>query len=230
MKRSIMGISEYNMDTPYVEIGGVKWATTSIITDTETGVNYFADLPETPGSMFQWGRQYGAPSSITTCQTGKLTIAQGEDLSNASKLIGNPYSSNPGTYQYAWCSEIGTTAYSKLWLPEKGQYDPCPKGWRVPTQAELTLLQNAAYRQRGYRNGVEGWTIGDNDQQTMFFPYQPCMSWGTPNLDPAFITLLSCTLGNNQTHYLFEVGKTYNVFNVQTSFQSVGGIIRAVKI
>ena len=230
MKRNLMGINEYNMDIPYVEIGGVKWATTSLITDVQTGKNYFADLPETFGSMFQWGRRYGAPSSVTTCQTGKLSIAQGEDLSNASKLIGNPYSSNPGPYQYAWCSEIGTTAYSRLWLPTKGEYDPCPPGWRVPTREELMSLTNAAYRQRGYRNGIEGWTLGDNDRQTVFIPYQPTMSWGVPNLDPAFVSVLSCTLGNNQTHYILEIGKTYERFNVQTSFQSTGGIIRAVKM
>lgn len=230
MKRQLLLDSQLPTDTPYIEIGGVKWATTSLITDVRTGKNYFADLPETLGSMFQWGRRYGAPSSVTTCQTGKLSIAQGEDLNNASKLIGNPYSSNPGPYQYSWCSEIGTSAYSKLWTSSKGEYDPCPDGWRVPTREELTSLTNAAYRQRGYRNGIEGWTLGDNDRQTIFIPYQPNMSWGVPNLDPAFVSVLSCTLGNNQTHYILDIGKTYERFNVQTSFQSTGGIIRAVKM
>ncbi len=67
---------QQNQDAPYVTIGGVKWATTSIITDINTGNNYFAEKPETLGSVFQWGRKYGAPSTVTTAISGQLTIIQ----------------------------------------------------------------------------------------------------------------------------------------------------------
>ncbi len=92
-------------------------------------------------------------------------------------------------------------------------------------------LTNAAYRQRGYRNGIEGWTLGDNDRQTIFIPYQPTMSWSVPNLDSAFVSVLSCTLGDNQTHYIIQIDKTGgDRFEVSLLFQSTGGIIRGVKM
>ncbi|WP_298546610.1 hypothetical protein [uncultured Parabacteroides sp.] len=218
-----------NMDIPYIEIGGVKWATTSLITDIQTGKNYFADLPETFGSMFQWGRRYGAPSSVTTCQTGKLSIAQGEDLSNASKLIGNPYSSNPGTYQYAWCSETNSSEYPYLWTSDKGRYDPCPHGWRVPTFEELGILYNAVYKERKTVNGKDGWYLGDSREKSMFIPFQPTMSWGVPNLDSSFVGLLSCSLDTDRSTLLFQILKSGN-FQYQRGFMSTGGIIRAVKM
>ena len=42
------------------------------------------------------------------------------------------------------------------WYP---QYDPCPTGWRVPTQTELAALRDAGAR-RAIRNGVSGRYFG----------------------------------------------------------------------
>lgn len=190
-----MGVSEYNMDTPYIEIGGVKWATTSLITDVWTGKNYFAEKPEDLGSVFQWGRRYGASSTVTSSQSGQLSIAQGEDLSYANRLVGNPFSSSPGTYHYAWCSETGTSAYTQLWKSSKGAYDPCPDGWRVPTKDELNTLYNASYKAKGNKNGVSGYLFGNNSRNTMFVPFQPMEGWSIGTLDSAFVAIISSTLG-----------------------------------
>ncbi|MBC8603149.1 hypothetical protein H8784_15670 [Parabacteroides acidifaciens] len=228
-RRVLLNNEKHRTDVPYVEIGGVKWATTSLITDIQTGDNYFADLPETFGSMFQWGRRYGAPSSVKTCQTGQMTINQGQDLNNASKLIGNNWSANPGPYQYAWCSETNSDRYPTLWTPDKGPYDPCPDGWRVPTFEELGILYNAKYKVRENLNGVDGWYIGDSREKSMFIPYQPNMSWSVPNLDSTFLALLPCVLDTDRTTLYFAILKS-NEFQYQRAFMSSGGVIRAVKI
>ncbi|WP_302138050.1 hypothetical protein [uncultured Parabacteroides sp.] len=231
MKRKMMFETEQqNQDAPYVTIGGVKWAPTSIITDINTGNNYFAEKPETLGSVFQWGRKYGAPSTVTTAISGQLTIIQGESLINASKLIGNSYSSSPSSYHYAWCNETGTSAYTRLWMPGKGQYDPCPADWRVPTRDELNVLFNAAYKSKGYVNGVYGYFFGNNSQNTMFVPFQPMLGWGLGTLDSSFVALQSCTLGTSNTHYQLDFMKNTDEIYLRTLFQSTSGIIRAVKI
>lgn len=218
------------MNTPYVEIGGVKWATTSIITDTEAGINYFAGKPEEPGSVFQWGRQWGASPTVTSAQSGQLSIAQGEDLSYANRLVGNPYSSSPGTYHYAWCRETGSSAYSELWKPSKGQYDPCPDGWRVPTKEELNTLYSAPYKQKESKNGVLGYFLGNNASQSIFVPFQGMIGWGIGNLDTSFVSITSCTLGANNAHYGLDFLKNTNEIYLRTLYQSTSGIIRAVKM
>lgn len=229
-RRVLLNNEKHRTDVPYVEIGGVKWATTSLITDVRTGKNYFAEKPEDLGSVFQWGRRYGASSTVTSSQSGQLSIAQGENLSYANRLVGNPYSSSPGTYHYAWCSETGTSAYSKLWTPSKGEYDPCPDGWRVPTKDELNTLYSASYKLKGYKDGVFGYFFGKNSQDTMFVPFQPMEGWIIGTLDASFVAILSCTLGANNSHYLLDFMKGSNEMYLRTLYQATSGVIRAVKI
>lgn len=230
MKRQLLLDSQLPTDTPYIEIGGVKWSTTSLITDVRTGKNYFAEKPEDLGSVFQWGRRYGASSAVTSSQSGQLSIAQGENLSYANKLVGNPYSSSPGTYHYAWCSETGTSAYTQLWNSSKGAYDPCPDGWRVPTKDDLNTLYNASYKAKGNKNGVSGYFFGNDNQSTMFVPFQPMVGWSIGTLDPTFVAIISSTLGNNKAHYLLDFMKSTDEMYLRTLYQSTSGIVRAVKI
>lgn len=214
-----------------VVIGGVTWSETSIITDIYSGENYFADKPETLGSMFQWGRRYGAPSSSSILvRDSKMTIDKGQTLSNSSKLVINSYSSSPSTYHYSWCSEIQSSRYLTLWTSSKGIYDPCPEGWRVPTYQEVGSLVNASYRKKGYLNDVLGVFIGDNENETMFIPFQPTISWGS--LDSTFVQICSCTLNLNNTReeMSLQIFKDSLMFQYgEGVFPNMGGIIRAVK-
>ncbi|MCL2245880.1 MAG: fibrobacter succinogenes major paralogous domain-containing protein [Lentimicrobiaceae bacterium] len=48
--------------------------------------------------------------------------------------------------------------------------DPCPAGWRVPTDTELQSLANAA-NEKTTLNGVNGRVFG-NDNNTLFLPLE----------------------------------------------------------
>lgn len=215
-----------------VVIGGITWSSTSIITDIYSGENYFANRPETLGSMFQWGRRYGAPSTVTTTiKDSKMTIDEGQMLSNASKLITISYSFNPSKYRYSWCTEIESDRYLTLWTSYKGIYDPCPEGWRIPTYEEIGSLVNANYREKGYLNDILGVFIGDYKDESMFIPFQPTISWG--GLDSTFIQLCSCTLNldNSREEKTLQISKdTLNFQYGYGVFPNMGGIIRAVKV
>lgn len=223
MKRSIMGIDHI----PYVQIGGVKWATTNLITNS-TGENYFAESSKDLGSIFQFGRKYGAPISVQSTVSGKLTIAQGNTLTNASKVIGNNYSANPGTYQYAWCSETPSASYNSLWNAGKGEFDPCPDGWRVPTKNELELLYQKLVGAHTL-DGTYGYLFRDGDSE-LFIPKQAVPSWGIETFRVDMFRIMSCELNNKTPYYLNINVSTSIPTGVVASFMNDGGVIRAVKM
>ena len=111
------------------------------------------------GKLYQWGRKYGqgysggfyGPNGNKTGNTSDATIPQyseggvsleyGQSADNKNVFFTCP------DFPYDWLSlQDGT-----LWnsgteeSPKKTEYDPCPRGWRVPTYAELSeLSQNCS--------------------------------------------------------------------------------------
>ena len=107
------------------------------------------------GKLYQWGRKYGQGyvGDICDCDgysvgtsidasepemvVGPVSLSEGESESNADKFY---YNLNGMVTD--WCSP----SVDWLWnsgtenTPVKTEYDPCPDGWRVPTQAELKTL------------------------------------------------------------------------------------------
>ena len=94
------------------------------------------------GKLYQWGRKYGQGYNLTYDESEPNIIEGPISLKNGmSKEYENVFFS-VANYGENWLS----TENVKLWNsgteddPIKTQYDPCPEGWRVPTESELRFL------------------------------------------------------------------------------------------
>ena len=130
------------------------------------------------GKLYQWGRKYGQGynSSDASYPSGENLVegpvmpSVGHAEENQDKFYcvsSSPYDWYKVQNDQMWNS--GTES-----SPAKTGYDPCPKGWRVPTYAELEVLINnrsswtTSESQAGYYFSGEYTTIDGNPQ--IFFP------------------------------------------------------------
>lgn len=129
-----------------VEIDGVIWA--------PVNCGYHAtDFKY--GKLYQWGRKYGqgyngqiyneegsyigeySDSIIPERINGPVDLATGQSKDNDAIFYYMNHSTDDwcrGAYHERWNS--GSEA-----KPIKTEYDPCPEGWRVPTESELNALR-----------------------------------------------------------------------------------------
>lgn len=124
-------VDEYGINHGYgVVIGGQCWA--------PVNCGYHAeDFPY--GKLYQWGRKYGqglgAPydKGTVTMTDGGVSLIGGQHSSNADKFFirSSDWLATPD--RTLW--NIGTES-----SPKKSECDPCPEGWRVPVESELTEL------------------------------------------------------------------------------------------
>ena len=145
-----------------VEIDGVVWA--------PVNCGYHAtDFKY--GKLYQWGRKYGqgysgslnnegliqtfSDATVPTIVSGPVNLATGQSKSNENNF-------------YDSLSDWLSSQNDQLWNfgtkenPVKTEYDPCPSGWRVPTDAELSAL----YQNRSSWTSEDGqsgyWFSGAN--------------------------------------------------------------------
>ncbi len=141
------------------------------------------------GKLYQWGRKYGqgydgdiydvngryngtySDATVPTIKKGVLSISTGSHNSKS-----NVFFTSTSEYNYDWLSPKN----NKLWNsgtesnPVKTEYDPCPDGWRVPTEAELDeLCQN--YSSWTTERGQNGYWFSGASSYTetvpqIFFP------------------------------------------------------------
>jgi uncharacterized protein (TIGR02145 family) len=98
------------------------------------------------GKLYQWGRRYGQGYDLTYDESEPNIIEGPISLNGGmSKEYENVFFS-VDNYGKNW---ISTDDIKQFWnsgteeSPIKTQYDPCPDGWRVPTESELRLLIQA---------------------------------------------------------------------------------------
>ena len=175
-------IDEYGINHgPGVEIDGVVWAPVNCGYH-ETDFKW--------GKLYQWGRKYGqgyygslydpdmnyiedyydAGWRVIESAPVSLEAAQSEDNESI-------FYKSTKEYNYNW---FESSDYN-LWNsgteenPVKTEYDPCPKGWRVPTLTELSeLTDNFTLTTDGI--GRTGYMFEDvnpvtSEASQLFFPY-----------------------------------------------------------
>lgn len=137
-------VDEYGIDHGQgVSYNGVIWAPVNCgyraATAEDRGYPY--------GKMYQWGRKYGSGykdsqyEDATFAQTIWQTFQGEEDKDVPDKYYSRVNYADP-YHRY----NLGTETE-----PVKSDYDPCPKGWRVPTDADFHTLPDGE------------WTIRNNE-------------------------------------------------------------------
>jgi len=148
-----------------VEINGVIWATRNL----DVG-GLFVENPENYGALFQWGRAADGHESRTSEKTSTLANTDTPNHSN--------YILAPNAPPFDWRSPQNNA----LWnagtelAPIKAANDPCPCGWRVPTQTEFASLGEGVQTDIPVK-GLE-FSSGNN---TLFLPAagHRCRTYGS---------------------------------------------------
>lgn len=148
----------------YIDEYGISHGTGVLIGNTvwaPVNCGYHAtDYPY--GKLYQWGRKYGQGYSLEYDSTTP-EIAEGPvEISTAN----DPSNSNKFYLDKEWPYDWALTPNDNLWnlgtekAPQKNtEYDPCPEGWRVPTETELDILTE----------NHSSWTTNSDNQNGYYF-------------------------------------------------------------
>lgn len=129
-----------------VNIEGVCWAPVNL------GYNEYHKY----GLLYQWGRKYGQGFNMNdslelSIIEGPVSISEGNDIANNDKFY--IFKDSP----FDWCIPQALSWNMSL-------YNPCPKGWRLPTNEEFLLLYNSGctWVKSGGPNAIAGRWFGGN--------------------------------------------------------------------
>ena len=161
-------VDEYGLNHGQgVKIGNTVWA--------PVNCGYHAkDYPY--GKLYQWGRKYGQgydenDATIPIIRTGGVSLAEGQSQENKNVF----YKGVKADVGYDW---LYPQTYN-LWnsgtadLPKKNvDNDPCPTGWRVPTNNEFSMLSM----------NYSEWGTNEVGQKGMFFTGKSYYVEGSPSI------------------------------------------------
>jgi uncharacterized protein (TIGR02145 family) len=209
--------------------------------------------PTVYGDWYQWGRKKDGhedrtvPSSgtnkdyLTTnngVETTKLD-ANGQIKTDESSLYGKFIQRNDGTFdwrQYPETTENSGTAPADDWTWNKPDNNPCPSGWRLPTQAEWAqIVSNNTWVWRLNEDGTTpptpGYEIkpGGAGKPTSFFLPAAGLrgpNGGVQNLTGAYGYYWSSTVNGTSSYYLNF--SSVNINPAATYDRSIGFSVRCV--
>ena len=129
-------------EKPVLMKSGKFWAPVNAgATAIPTSVATTGDITSTCGNIFQWGRIYAfLANSDATFDLATELVSDTTGFESKDTWKGKFITSSKSPYD--WVSP----KIDDLWnsgtdqAPKKTDYDPCPKGWRVPTLAEWKAI------------------------------------------------------------------------------------------
>jgi len=160
---------------PGIVINGIKWATRNLASHGK-----FVENPEDYGALFQWGRkgdgheQRTSPNYPTNDNSTENGVVSGSGLDANGQIVNTHAAYGKFIKQEEEPFDWRTPQNDALWnsgtweSPVKTSNDPCPIGWRVPTEAELQSLLDSG-NEWGELNGVSGSYFG-NETEKLFLP------------------------------------------------------------
>ena len=141
-----------------VMINGVYWA----ICNLDVGGVFCANTYDY-GAYYQWGRLTDGHENPTSGTTTTLSTTDNPGHSNFILAGASPLDWRDPRNDFLWNSGTETS-------PIKTVNDPCPVGWRVPTQTELESLINTDYVWITL-NGINGYFCKDKTtNKSLFLP------------------------------------------------------------
>ena len=183
-------IDEYGINQGWgVKIGETVWA--------PVNCGYHKDDFEY-GKLYQWGRRCGqgysgnvydinedeigvySDAAVPSIEDGGVCLITGQDKNKSNVFFSATSRSLDWVdphYDDLW--NFGSESY-----PVKTEYDPCPKGWRVPTSAELYELVSNSSSWTTDSNGQLGYWLSGTERYSLkapqvFFPAAGFISDGT---------------------------------------------------
>lgn len=153
-------IDEYGINQGSgIELHGIVWA--------PVNCGYHADNFKF-GKLYQWGRKHGQ-FYYSAFNYSRYNDA-GEDGYSDQAIIKNGPVDKPepeffytASYEpYDWID----IPSDNLWMNTKTNTDPCPKGWRVPTLAEMSKLADGV--KNFEKEAQEGWSFGE--KSSLYLP------------------------------------------------------------
>jgi uncharacterized protein (TIGR02145 family) len=138
-------VADYNNQE--VTINGVTWA--------PWNAGYSDTSPY--GLLYQWHRKFGQAYEATPTTSNPSSVTGVNYYSNKDKFFW--YSSNLFKYD---CISPQPTSWNMA-----VEYNPCPVGWRVPTESEmLSLIESGHSWTDSGPNGMKGRWFGENHAGT----------------------------------------------------------------
>jgi len=154
---------------------GVKWATRNLASHGK-----FVENPEDYGALFQWGRkgdgheQRTSQNYPTNDNSQENGVVSGSGLDANGQIVNTHAAYGKFIKQnetpYDWCSPQNDVLWNSgtETAPVKTANDPCPAGWRVPTQTELQSLLDSGSEWDDL-NGISGRYFGEGTTK-LFLP------------------------------------------------------------
>lgn len=130
-----------------------KMANGTSILDTNLGANGpGTDTNQPMGFLYQWGRKDPFPAPYHVAYSSLMCFQPAGIITNEAKSDATvDYAiNNPGTFIDNKSTKWDSTGKS-VWAENKTIYDPCPPGYRVPTDTELKNLEYGAWDGVFYR-------------------------------------------------------------------------------
>lgn len=128
------------------------------------------------GKLYQWGRRYGqgyeGDACLPTIEEGGISEISGNHKDNANVFYIGMFDGDSGADWAYPSNDFLWNSGSEL-NPVKTEFDPCPDGWRVPTNTELSEITNIDFSYEKNASGQYGFNFNINsmsDEKAFFLP------------------------------------------------------------